>query len=129
MKKAMRATPARFGPSQPALIPVSCPDCSGVLSVKEEGLGPQRLYVCQVKHRHSTTSLYQAMEERAENILWSAAVTLKQLGDVYETLLAGQPAPGGVETKKIKRRLREVRAHHTSICEMIEDTHILESTR
>jgi hypothetical protein len=127
--KSKLATPAYSRPSDLTLVAVSCPDCAGVLSVKQEGPGPQRLYVCQINHRHSTTSLYQAIEERVENTLWSAVVTLKQLGSVYEKLLAEHPVPCGVESKKIKWRLREIRDHRTALCRLIEETHIYESTR
>lgn len=127
--KAKRATLAGSRSTELTLVPVSCPDCAGVLSIKQEGPGPQRLYVCQINHRHSTTSLYQAIEERVENTLWSAVVMLKQLDSVYEKLLAEHPLPSGIESKKIKRRLREVRAHRTGIRTFIEGTHVLESVR
>jgi hypothetical protein len=128
--KSKRATPARSRPSDLTLVAVSCPDCAGVLSVKQEGQrqGLQRLYVCQINHRHSTTSLYQAMEERLENTLWTAVVILKQLDSLYDELLAEHVRPSESGNKHIKRRLREVRDQRAAIRALIEGTHVIEAT-
>lgn len=111
------------------LVPLSCPDCAGVLSVKQEGPGAQRLYVCQIDHRHSITSLCRAMEERLENTLWTATVIMKQLDSVYQELLAERLRPADTTDKKIKRRLREVRDHRAAIRALIEGTHVIESPK
>lgn len=59
------------------VVPLSCPDCSGVLSVDGEGVRGHRLYVCQIGHRYSTQSLLNSKETQLEQILWSATVLLK----------------------------------------------------
>ena len=66
------------------LVPLSCPDCSGVLSFEEEGAHEYRIYVCQIDHRYSMRSLVQAKEAQLERVLWPANVLLKQLLFVYQ---------------------------------------------
>ena len=87
-----------------------------------------RLYICQINHRHSVTSLYRAMEERLENTLWTASVILKQLDQLYEELLTQQRRPSEPGYKSLKRRLTEVRDQRAALRGLIEGTHVIEST-
>jgi hypothetical protein len=109
------------------LVPFSCPDCGGVLSVTREAPNGQRLYICQINHRHSLTSLYRAMENRLEDTLWTASVILKQLDQLYEELLTQQGRPSEPGYKSLKRRLSEVRDQRAAIRALIEGTHVIES--
>jgi hypothetical protein len=121
---------SRSAPSRPAdlkLAPVSCPDCGGVLSVTQAGHGARPFYVCQINHRHSITSLYQAMELRLENTLWTVDVTMKQLETVYQELLTHTEQPAESQPKHIKRRLRELQKQRAAIGEIITGTHVAES--
>ena len=111
------------------LVPLSCPDCAGVLSVTKEELGAQRLFMCQINHRHSMTSLYQAMEERLENTLWTAVVMMKQMDRVYRELLSKQQRPTDGPAKHIKRRLRELQAQRVALHALIMGTHVIESAK
>lgn len=86
------------------VLPLSCPDCSGVLSVDQEGPRGRRLYACQVGHWYSTTSLLHSKETQLERTLWSAAVLLKQMGDAYELLLKDMSREDS-ERKQVQRRL------------------------
>ncbi|HVG03149.1 MAG TPA: hypothetical protein VM842_09670 [Nitrospira sp.] len=99
-----------------------------MLSVTQGRSKSPRLYVCQIDHRHSASSLYRAMEERLENTLWTATVILKQLDKVYEELLTQRGRPSEPGTKSLKRRLSEVRDQRAAIRALIEDTHVIEST-
>ena len=105
--------------SQP---PLSCPDCSGVLSSDQEGLRGHRLYVCQVGHRYSTQSLLNSKETQLEQVLWSATVLLKQMGDAYEQLLKEMPLTDS-DRKTVQRRAHEVRKQSLAIRAIIEATH------
>lgn len=105
--------------------PLSCPDCSGVLSVDQEGPRGHRFYACQVGHRYSTTSLLHSKETQLERTLWSAAVLLKQMGDAYEQHLQEMPREDS-DRKRVQRRIREVRKQGLAIRTMIEATHAVQ---
>lgn len=105
--------------------PLSCPDCSGVLSFDQEGPRGHRLYVCQIGHRYSTSSLLHSKETQLEWILWSATVLLKQMGDAYEQLLKEMRSPD-TDRKLVQRRIHEVRKQSLAIRAMIEATHAVQ---
>lgn len=102
--------------------PLSCPDCAGVLSFDQEGSRGHRIYACQVGHRYSTPSLLHSKETQLERTLWSAAVLLKQMGDAYEHQLK-EMSPDDTHTKRVQRRINEVRKQGLAIRAMIEATH------
>ena len=108
------------------LVPLSCPDCFGVLSYEREGPRGHLLYRCQVDHRYSITSLLQAKESHLERILWSAALSLKQLSYAYEDLLSELKKANGTNRKRVERRMKEVRQQCLAIRGMIEATHAVE---
>ena len=120
--------PRSPGP-QLMLVPLSCPDCAGVLSLAKEGPGARRLYVCQIDHRHSITSLYRAMEERLENTLWTAIVIMRQIDHVYEDLLAEKVRPTDSAAKNVRRRLHELKEQRAALRAVIKETHVIESAR
>jgi hypothetical protein len=105
--------------------PLSCPDCSGVLSFDQEGTRGHRLYACQVGHRYSTTSLLHSKETQLERTLWSAAVLLKQMGDAYEQQLKEMSRKDS-DRKRVQRRIHEVRKQGLAIRAMIEATHAVQ---
>jgi len=105
------------------LVPLSCPDCGGVLHVENEGQHSFRLFVCQIDHRYSTRSLLHAKETKLERTLWSAHVLLKQMLIAYEHALGEMPSTEG---ETVRRRINEVRKQCLAIRTMIEATHALE---
>lgn len=104
------------------VVPLSCPDCSGVLSVDQEGPRGHRLYVCQVGHRYSMQSLLNSKEAQLEQVLWSGSVLLKQIGDAYEQFLKEMPRTDS-DRKTVRRRVHEVRKQCLAIRAIIEATH------
>lgn len=106
-------------------VPLSCPDCSGVLHLREEGPQQHRIYSCQIDHRYSTASLLHSKEMQIERILWSADVLLKQLGDTYEQLLKEIPRTDSDRTA-VQRRIKEVRKQSLAIRAIIEATHAVQ---
>ena len=125
MKTTRRPATRRSPEKDPALTPLSCPDCGGVLRVEQEVSHSLKLYVCQIDHRYSGMTLFQAKEDHIEYTLWSAVVQLKQLQMLYETLRGGKVLPAGIQRKRIERRIREVERHRTTIQALIEDTNLL----
>ena len=108
------------------LVPLSCPDCFGVLRFEREGPRGHLLYRCQVEHRFTIGSLLQAKETHLEWALWSAALLLKQMSYVYEDLLSEMKKINGSERKRAQHRMNELRKQGLAIQAMIENSHVLE---
>lgn len=108
------------------LVPLSCPDCFGVLRFEREGPKGHLVYSCQVDHRYSPTSLLYAKEAHLERTLWSAVLLLKQLACAYEDLLEELGGTKGAKRTGVRRRINEVRKQCLAIRAMIEATHALQ---
>jgi hypothetical protein len=108
------------------LVPVSCPDCFGVLRFEREGSHGHLLYRCQVDHRYSMGSLLHAKEDQLERTLWSASLLLKQMSYVYEDLLSEMKDARGAERKHVQQRMKEVKKQRLAVQAMIETTHAVE---
>ncbi len=109
---------------EPNLVPLSCPDCFGVLRFEREGAKGHLTYRCQVDHRYSPSSLLYAKETQLERTLWSAALLLKQMAYAYQDLLEEMPKTKGVKRTTVSRRIGEVKKHCRAIQAMIENTHV-----
>lgn len=108
------------------LVPVSCPDCFGVLRFEREGCRGHLLYRCQVDHRYSIGSLLHAKEAQLERTLWSASLLLKQTSYVYEDLLNEMNSARRAERKRVLQRMKELKKQRLAIQAMIEATHAVE---
>jgi hypothetical protein len=108
------------------VVPISCPDCFGVLRFEREGPHGHLLYRCQVDHRYTPASLLDAKEAQLERALWSAALLLKQTIYAYEDHLNEMKSASGVERKRAQRRINEVKKQYLAICAMIEASHAVE---
>jgi len=130
MKKARHRTASNTVPPsatrQSQLVPLSCPDCFGVLRFEREGPRGHLVYCCQVDHRYSQSSLLYAKEAQLERTLWSAALLLKQMGYAYQDLLEEIKSTRGAERTRVRRRINEVRKQGLAIRAMIEATHALQ---
>jgi hypothetical protein len=120
-RKTSRPPPSSSRES--GLVPLSCPDCFGVLRFEREGARGHLLYRCQVDHRYTTGSLLEAKEAQLERTLWSAALLLKQLSYAYEDLLSEMAKARGTDRKRVQRRMNETRTQSLTIGAMIDGTH------
>ncbi|HJT19301.1 MAG TPA: hypothetical protein VJ746_02445 [Nitrospira sp.] len=127
MKKhrAARASPPS-AKRESNLVPLSCPDCFGVLRFEREGPHGHLLYRCQVDHRYTGNSLLHAKELHLERTLWSAVLLLRQMTYAYEDLLDEIKQASGAERRRVQRRINEVRKQCLAIRSMIEATHAAE---
>jgi hypothetical protein len=127
---AKKITGTSAGPPSVAreqgLVPISCPDCFGVLRVEREGHGGHLLYRCQVDHRYSLPSLLAAMETHLERSLWSAALLLKQMSIAYEDLLAEEAPSSTARRRDVQRRIDEVEEQCRALRTRIESSHAVE---
>src|SRR5262249_41417486 len=105
------------------LVPISCPDCFGVLRFEREGPRGHLLYRCQVDHRYTVGSLLHAKEAQLERGLWSAALLLKQMAYAYEDLLDEMKNAPPRERKRVQERIKEVREQGIALHTMIEASH------
>ena len=129
MKKAPRRSRSPHSSSvsrEQGLVPISCPDCSGVLRQEDEGAHHYSVYVCQINHRYSTRSLMHAKEAQVERVLWSASVFLKQMLFIYQEALRTTKQCSPAERRLMQRRIHEVRKQSLAIRAMIEATHAVE---
>ncbi len=124
MRKLRRMSgPPPSASREKGLVPLSCPDCFGVLRFEREGPHGHLVYCCQVDHRYTVHSLIEAKESTLEQMLWSAALLLKQMAYAYEDLVSEMDrAPSG-ERKKLQQRINEVRKQGLAIRAMIEASH------
>ena len=104
------------------LVPLSCPDCFGVLRFEREGPHGHLLYRCQVDHRYTIGSLIDAKESQLERTLWSASLLLKQTSYVYEDLLSEMKNATAAKRKQIQQRMNEVKKQRLAIQAMIGAT-------
>jgi hypothetical protein len=118
----------RSAESGGALVPLSCPDCGGVLSETREG--PQRVpfFVCQIEHRFTAPSLFVAKEEKLEETLWSGVTQSKQILSLYETLLKEDVLPPGIDRTALQRRIGQLSRHESEIRAVVTDTSAVTST-
>lgn len=119
-RKTSRPPPSNL--RETALVPLSCPDCFGVLRFEREGPHGHLLYRCQVDHRYTIGSLLEAKEGHLERTLWSASLLLKQLSFAYEDLLSEMKAKGA-DRKRVQHRMNELRKQGLAIRAIIEATH------
>ena len=125
-KSGKTSNPPPSSTHECGLVPLSCPDCFGVLRFEREGSRSHLLYRCQVDHRYSIGSLLHAKEDQLERALWSASLLLKQTSYVYEDLLSEMRGAGGAERKRVLQRMKEVKKQRVAIQAMIEATHAVE---
>jgi hypothetical protein len=120
-RKATRPPPSSTRES--GLVPLSCPDCFGVLRFEREGPRGHLLYRCQVDHRYSVGSLIDAKEMHLERALWSSSLLLKQMAFAYEDLLSEMKDAKRSARKRMQQRMKQVRKQYHAIAAMIEATH------
>jgi len=128
MSKSRRPTSAAPPPStsrEQGLVPISCPDCFGVLRFEREGPKAHLLYRCQVDHRYTTGSLVHSKEAQVERTLWSAVLLLTQLIYAYEDRLE-EIDKAGRKRAEVRRRIDEVKKQCLAVRAMIEAAHVAE---
>jgi hypothetical protein len=125
-KRRQASRPPPSSTHESGLVPLSCPDCFGVLRFEREGSHGHLLYRCQVDHRYTVGSLIQAKEEQLERTLWSASLLLKQMSYAYEDLMSDLKHAKAADRKRVGARMNEVRKQGLAIRAMIEASHAVE---
>jgi hypothetical protein len=125
-KQGQTSGPPPSSTHERGLVPLSCPDCFGVLRFEREGSHGHLLYRCQVDHRYTIHSLLHAKEAQLERTLWSAALLLKQMRYAYEDLMSELKKAPRAERQRVQQRANEVSKQRLAVQAMIEATHAVE---
>lgn len=93
------------------LIDLGCPDCRGVLAVREEGRLGHLAFACSIGHAYSGESLIRSKEEQVEDTLWSAVEVYQEIALLHAEMSArmradGEGALAGAYQRRGKRAAR-----------------------
>jgi len=138
------ARPRRRAPTKPTIIPrkrrkpdtlfarntspevageltdLGCPDCRGVLAVREEGRRGHLAFACSIGHAYSGESLMSSKEEQIEDTLWSAIEVYQEIANLYREMSARVRADGVSETADAyQRRAKRASEHAASLRQII----------
>lgn len=80
-------------PGQPTGL--SCPDCHGVLAVRAEGRRGHLTLICRIGHVYSLPELLASAEDRLDQSLWMALLTVQEFHDLLDDL-HGRADRGGL---------------------------------
>jgi two-component system, chemotaxis family, protein-glutamate methylesterase/glutaminase len=89
--RGVRQEGTRFGRSQLGvpggdLTDFGCPDCRGVLAVRDEGKQGYLAFSCRVGHVFSGETLIAAKEEQVEDALWCLVELYEEVVILHEEL-------------------------------------------
>jgi len=104
---------------QPQLAGLSCPDCSGSLSVQPEGKRSDLVFECRVGHTYSVEELLVAKEERLHGRLWTAYTALQELVALVDDLAGREGNDAG--RRRYRERSELAKAQATRLRRLIED--------
>lgn len=107
-------------PSPWSLTSFGCPDCSGVLTVREEGHLGLLVFRCTVGHSFSSESLISAKEEQLENALWTVVELFQEIDHLCGNLAvrAKDGAPNA-QSDAYNHRAERAREHAERLRQII----------
>jgi CheY-like chemotaxis protein len=107
-----------------SLTSIGCPDCSGVLSAREEGDTGLLVFRCTVGHTFSNESLIAAKEEQLESALWAAVELFREVALICGELAARAERGGpGAQPDTYACRIERARQHEAQLFpEQVSDT-------
>jgi two-component system, chemotaxis family, protein-glutamate methylesterase/glutaminase len=92
--------------ARPQRTALSCPDCSGTLTVQIEGSSGYLHFRCRIGHSFSLLSLLACKEEVLETRLWESVTALEELVSLLHDLdRAGSPYRNGCPHDEGRRRV------------------------
>ena len=116
----MYALPPRLREVQdPQVSGVSCPDCSGMLSVRPEGKRWTLVFECRVGHTFMLEELLAAKEQRIDALLWTGYTAIVELaallGDVCDHDTSAEVV------QQYRQRQERARLHAERVRRIIEE--------
>jgi two-component system chemotaxis response regulator CheB len=108
-------------------IPISCPECHGVLSLRVEGPKHHLVFVCRVQHTFSVIDLLTGKEDHLESRLWSALNLAEELAELTRQL-ARLAARQGLESagRALEERAERAERQATELKRIIEKNRAVE---
>jgi hypothetical protein len=105
----------------PDLTGVSCPECCGMLTVRQEGRNGALVFACRIGHTFALGELLAAKEERLDEELWGAVTRLEELIALLVDLKARSPADAQDSMlSRYRRRRRDAEALARQLRQVIE---------
>jgi two-component system, chemotaxis family, protein-glutamate methylesterase/glutaminase len=102
------------------LTEFGCPDCRGVLAVREEGELGHLSFSCRVGHVYSGESLVKEKEGQLENSLWATVEVFEEVVLLHEELAArSQQNDHAHIARAYQRRSKRARAHIATLRALI----------
>ena len=113
---------------QAVISGLSCTDCSGVLTVHQEGDRGFLVFRCRVGHTYSVHELLAGKERRIEEHLWSAVATFEELEELLTELSARPKAdrPAFLDRAQRARRAIEILRSIIAANDQIQFDHAIE---
>lgn len=98
------------------LTDLGCPDCRGVLAVREEGHQGHLAFTCRVGHAFSGESLLKVKEEQVEDAMWSTIELFEELVLLHREL-AARAEVNGVQhlARAFRQRIKRAEANMASL--------------
>jgi len=109
---------SKLGVEASDLTDLGCPDCRGVLAVREDGRRGHLGFTCRIGHAFSGESLIRCKEEQLESSLWEAVEAYEEIAMLHQemsrrTRAAGARAVAAAYSRRARRAValtRELRA-------------------
>ena len=112
--------PGLDGAADPRVAGVSCPECSGVLSVRAEGRRADLFFECRVGHTFTDTEVLLGKEDRLDGWLWAAYTALEELVALTTDLAARESTPADAR-RRYATRLAGAQATANRLRRLIDD--------
>jgi hypothetical protein len=96
--------PGLDGAADSRVAGLSCPECSGVLSVRLEGRRADLFFECRVGHTFTETEVLLGKEERLDGWLWAAYTALEEIVALTTDLAARESTPADTRRRYATRR-------------------------
>jgi two-component system chemotaxis response regulator CheB len=104
------------------LTDLGCPDCRGVLAVRDEGDKGHLAFTCRVGHAFSGDSLIKVKEEQLENCIWTTLEVFEEVVLIHQELAARAHAAGVRRlATAYDRRVKRARTHMATLREIVSE--------
>jgi two-component system chemotaxis response regulator CheB len=103
------------------LTDFGCPDCRGVLAVRDEGHRGHLGFACSIGHAYSGETLVEVKEDQLENTLWSAVEVYQEIALLHREMAQRARADGvTAAVSAFSRRAKRAEALATAVRRIIE---------
>jgi two-component system chemotaxis response regulator CheB len=113
---------SEMGVPNGVLTDMGCPDCRGVLAVREEGGKGHLSFSCRVGHAYSGESLIEVKEQQLEDSLWAAVEVFEEVALLHSELAARARRNGARQTATAyERRTKQAKVQTKNLRALIAE--------